>query len=71
MAESFSDNGKWGNLRPGRRSAHQFTHLVSPLGEDCIETPVYSPSTTVNGARGQKQGRASQSESAKNDRRGG
>lgn len=65
------ENGKWGNLRPGRRSAHRFDRLVSPLGEDCIETPVYSPSSTVEGAKGQKRGVASRSESARNERRGG
>jgi len=85
MAEmdKTSDNGRWGNMKPVRRSAHLFDRLVSPLGEDCQETPVYSPSRTVNGAMGQRRGQigvaderqgpggSSGSESRRNDRRGG
>jgi hypothetical protein len=63
--------GKFGHMRPGRRSVADFHALVSPLGENAEETPRYSPSTTVNGAKGQTGGRASGSESARNERRGG
>jgi hypothetical protein len=42
---------KWGNLRPGRREAADFDRLVSPLGQDVAETPAYSPSRPVNGAK--------------------
>lgn len=63
---------KWGTaIRPGRHSAADFDKLVSPLGENCEETPVYSPSRPVNGARGQREGRASRTEYARNERRGG
>lgn len=59
----------FGNMRPGRRRAADFRSLISPLGHDVEQTPDNSPSREV----GQKQakGRASQSESSKNDRRGG
>ena len=60
--------GYW-NTRP---KAHAFDRLVSPLGEDMEETPVYSPSKPVTGARGHTPtGRASTSGSAKDQRRGG
>jgi hypothetical protein len=39
--------------RTGRHEVSEFDRLVSPLGEDAAETPVYSPSKTVNGAKGQ------------------
>ena len=72
MTRPDSSDKKWGTaFRPGRHSAHEFDKLVSPLGENCSETPVYSPSKAVTGAKGQKQGRASQTEYAKNERRGG
>jgi len=64
-------NGKWGSMRPGRRNVSDFSKLVSPLGENGAETPVYSPSRPVTGAKGQPQGQASQTESARNERRGG
>ncbi len=62
---------KWGTaIRPGRKRA-SFQALVSPLGEDEKETPTYSPSREVTGAKGQRRGQASQSESARDQRRGG
>lgn len=54
-----------------KRHQAKFDHLVSPLGEDEKQTPVYSPSRPVTGAKGQPVGQASQSSSAKDQRRGG
>lgn len=62
---------EWGNLKPGRGSARTFEYTVSPVGEDAEQTPVYSPSRTVTGAKGQRPGPPSRSESARHDRRGG
>jgi hypothetical protein len=70
MAKNGNGGSKWGSMRPGRRSIANFSRLVSPLGEDGAETPVYSPSRPVSGAKGQPQGQASQTESARNARRG-
>lgn len=70
----MANNGRteWSpGFRPGRRQREQFSHLVSPLGADAAETPTYSPSREVTGAAPQGKGRASQSEHAKNERRGG
>ena len=55
-------------LQPGRRQRTTFDHLISPLGGDVAQTPTYSPSREV-GTR-QPKGRASQTESARNNRRG-
>ena len=60
----------YGNNDRGRKSAHEFDKLVSPLGEDCSQTPTYSPATTVNGAKMQK-GKSGKSEYSRNERRGG
>ena len=54
----------------GRRAADRFTYLVSPLGENVEQTPTYSPSRPVDGAKGQGKGQASQSQSSKDQRRG-
>jgi hypothetical protein len=43
----------------GHQSVEDFTFLVSPLGEDGAETPVYSPSREVTGAQGQRRGQIS------------
>ncbi len=72
------------DLKPGKASGHLFDRLVSPLGEDCAETPVYSPSREVKGAMGQRRGQiseaderqgdgaaSSRSEYRRNERRGG
>jgi len=59
--------GYWGE-RP--RKSQDFDKLISPLGEDVEETPTYSPSRDVTGAKGQGKGRASQSQSARAQRRG-
>lgn len=67
MAKRDAQAGYWDMKR---RTSTDFDRLVSPLGEDVEETPVYSPSRTVNGARGQPTGRASRAESAKDQRRG-
>ena len=63
----------FGNFRPGRHSGHLFDAMVSPLGEDCVENNGYSPDHEVTGAASQAkpQSRASRSESAKDQRRGG
>ena len=66
MAEN-RQAGYW-NVRPTSRA---FDRLVSPLGENMEETPVYSPSKPVTGAKGQGPGRASRSASAQDQRRGG
>lgn len=57
--------------RKGRREVSTFDRLVSPLGEDAAETPVYSPSKPVTGAKGQPRSQASQTEYAKTARREG
>lgn len=64
MAKKDDNNGvgKYGHMTVGRRPGHMFDRLVSPLGEDCGETPVYSPSRTVNGARGQRRGQISEAD---------
>lgn len=62
--------GKAG-IHRGRVDRSRFDALVSPLGEDGAETPVYSPSRPVTGAKGQPRGQASNTESSRNDRRGG
>jgi len=67
MAKKDNGNGFKG---PGRRSTATFRSLVSPLGEDAAETLVYSPSRTVEGAKGQPRGQTSQGESARSQRRG-
>ena len=66
------DDRKWGNMRPGRHSAEHFDRLASPLGYDGKETPCYTPARPVNGAARDHQGTgyASQSESARAQRRG-
>jgi len=83
MAKNGNGDSKYGHMTTGRKDGHMFDRLVSPLGEDCGETPVYSPSREVTGAQGQRRGqiskaderqgdgRASQSYSAKDQRRGG
>lgn len=68
------DSGQWGPFRgPGtRRTATTFDRAVSPLGEDMVENPSYSPSHAVEGAKSQRTGgAASRSESARDQRRGG
>jgi hypothetical protein len=57
--------------RKGRHEVGEFDKLVSPMGEDEAMTPVYSPSRTVNGAKGQPRGQASQTAFAKDERRQG
>jgi hypothetical protein len=57
--EPLSDDPKYGHMTTGRRDGSKFRFLVSPIGEDGPETPVYSPSRTVNGAMGQRRGQIS------------
>ncbi len=61
-------DSRWGHMRPGRRSADPFSKLVSPLGEDAAETPVYSPSREVKGAKGQPRRQLSEPEERRGDR---
>jgi len=61
----------WGTMRPGREDRSDFSKLVSPVGSDGAETPQYSPAAPVTGSKTHGYGRASQSESARNERRGG
>ena len=56
-------------FRPGRRQVDRFRSLVSPLGADAAETSTYSPSRPVGEAQDKRA--PSQSESARNERRGG
>jgi hypothetical protein len=70
MAKNSGSKGF--NGWPGRRTARDFDRTVSPMGENVEETPSYSPSRTVEGGASEtKGGRASQSESARDQRRGG
>lgn len=56
----MAKNGKLGTAgQTGHESVENFQHLVSPLGQDGAETPVFSPSRTVKGARGQRRGQIS------------
>ena len=57
-----ANGSKWGWNSPGRKDGSLFDRLVSPLGEDCQETPVYSPSREVKGAMGQKRGQISEAD---------
>ena len=57
-------------FRPGREQHDQFSHLVSALGQDGAQTPRYSPSEAVDGAKGPNPQRTRGPESARNERRG-
>lgn len=67
MAKDTSS--KWGHMKPGKHQA-SFNRLVSPLGQDEKEDPNFSPSGTVNGSYQPPSGKTSQTEYARNARRG-
>lgn len=68
MAKRTGDNPQ--GFR-GRTSRPTFDHLISPLGQDGGETPRYSPSEAVDGAKGKAAQPTRGPESLRNDRRGG
>lgn len=71
MAKNGNGVGGRAGIQRGHKDGSRFDAMVSPLGEDGAETPVYSPSRTVNGAKGQPRGQQSEPESRRNERRGG
>lgn len=59
-----------GKLKTPKRHTADNSMMVSPIGRGPGEKPVYSPSS-YSGISTPKQGEASQSPSAKDQRRGG
>jgi len=65
----MAKNRRSGSPDRKRTTIDPFEHLVTPLGRDPAETPDYSPAGPVEERR-PTGGRASNSESARNARRG-